>query len=146
MKTLIEKVKDSVEAIGIQFEYGNLSRVNDVMDNHNFDNGKLGYCLLIGSGNCKQQNGMFYDGASIFLYIVDKTQFDVNSIENERIIQGCMQKVFQWLNYCKRGADFTIESVDTTQRVYQKFDAIVTGYAVGVTITDNKGYGSCDFA
>lgn len=143
--SIIDKIKESVEARGLAFEYGAGDDLNEVISEHDFDGGKLCYCTLMTTGTATMDvTGRWHDQVQIALFIVDKTDYDPEAIENERIIDDCKREVFKWLVSVKNITAFKVVSVNGSQRVYDEFDDIVTGYGIQATIEDKQGVGPCD--
>lgn len=143
--SIIDKIKESVEARGLAFEYGAGDDLNEVISKHDFDGGKLCYCTLMTTGTATMDvTGRWHDQVQIALFVVDKTDYDPEAIENERIIDDCKREVFKWLVSVKNSTSFKVVSVNGSQRVYDEFDDIVTGYGIQATIEDKQGVGPCD--
>ena len=144
--TIIDKIKASVERIGIPFVYGSMDDVNEVISGHDFDGGMLCYCTLITTGTARYDvSGRWHDRVQIAIFIVNKTEFDMCSIENEDIVDACKREVYRWLVSLRDNRDIKLEEVTSSQRVYDEFDDIVTGYGVQATIEEVQGYGRCDY-
>ena len=144
--TIIDKIKQSVEVLGLSFAYGSLDDLNDIISSHDFDGGKLCYCTLISTGTAVlDTSGRWHDSVQIGLFVVDKTDFDPCSLENEQIIDDCKQAVFRWLISVNHSTDIKVQGIISSQRVYDQFDDIVTGYGVQITLQEKQGYGTCDF-
>lgn len=82
----------------------------------------------------------------VFFGDVMRTPFaDYNARENERIIDECKQRAFQWLAFLQqRQNELQLVNVNSMQRVVLQFDAICTGVIVSVTLLENEMYGLCD--
>lgn len=142
--TIIDKIKKSVEDLGLVFEYGSLADINEIVSSHDFDAGKLCYCTLISTGTARlDTQGRWHDVIQAGLFVVDKTDFDPCSLENEEIISDCKDSVFAWLLSVKNSPEIKVQSVVSSQRVYDEFDDIVTGYGVQITIEEKEGFGNC---
>jgi hypothetical protein len=105
----------------------------------------LCYCTLIATGTAAADvNGDWHDNVQVGLFVVNKTDFDPCSLENEDIIDICKRGVFKWLTNTRHDEYIKVTSVVNSQRVYDEFDDIVTGYGVQVTVEDKEGIGPCD--
>ena len=143
--SIIDKIKESVEALGLAFEYGSLDNINELVSSHDFDGGRLCYCTLITTGTATQDaGGVWHDSVQVGLFVVDKTEYDPCSLENENIITGCKNDVYRWLLSVRNGCKIKVQTVTGSQRVYDEFDDIVTGYGVQVTVEEKDGFGPCD--
>ena len=143
--SIIDKIKESVEALGIAFKYGSGDDINDVISGHDFDGGRLCYCTLITTGTATLDvSGRWHDQVQVGLFVVDKTDFDPCTFENEDIIDDCKKDVFRWLLSIRTSPTLKMLSVNNSQRVYDEFDDIVTGYGVQVTLEEKQGFGACD--
>lgn len=144
--SIVEKIKQSVEAIGIDFAYGSESDINEIISRHDFNECKLCYCQLLETGTAVQSaTGRWHDSVNVALFVVDTTDFDFDTLENESIIEECMKLVFRWLYEQKRSDTIKVSTPTNSTRIYDEFDDIVTGYGIQVTIEDKVGYGSCDY-
>lgn len=143
--TIIEKIQKSVEALGLPFAYGSADDLNEIIGNHDFDESRLCYCTLITTGTAIQDvGGRWHDSVQIALFVVDKTDFDPCTFENEAIIDDCKKEVYKWLTSVRNNTEIKVQSVTASQRVYDEYDDTVTGYGVQVTIEEKSGVGPCD--
>lgn len=139
--TIIEKIQNSVKAAtGLVCYYQSVEQLDRIADNAEYP---CAYLFLL------QQQGLNIDGGNIrerlniSVFFVNPTEFDFNAVENERIIERCRRSAFKWLRYLMRNSDFRLISENGSERVYDEFDVILTGYAVNVTIEELKGV-ACD--
>ena len=103
------------------------------------------YCTLITTGTATlDTSGRWHDSVQLGLFVVDKTDFDPCTLENEQIIDACKKDVFRWLLSVRTSADIKVQTVNNSQRVYDEFDDIVTGYGILATVEDKSGFGACD--
>lgn len=138
---IIEKIKASVTALQLPFIYGDEGHLNMLVANTTLP---CVYCLLLESSLVEDASGVIRERIEIGMFFIDKTQFDCDSIENEDIIDGCKQSAFKWLLGVRQGTEFVVNSVTGATRVYDKFDDIVTGYCLRVSLTELEGVSTCD--
>lgn len=142
--TIIEKIKQSVEtATGMPFLYHAAGEINELIARA----GALpvAFAFLLDSGTIEDVNGRFHERVTFAVVFADKTQFDFNALENERIIDRMKIKAMRWLSSLRLSSDLNLVQVNSTQRVYDNTTDILTGYAVNVTIEELAGTGPCDF-
>lgn len=139
--TIIEKIKNSIEgAVSIPFYYHAGGELNNILDGAEFP---CAYAFLLESGTIADVNGLYHERISLAVFFCDLTEFDFDSFDNERIIDECKQRAFTWLSSLRMSDDLSVVSVTSTSRVYDQFDAVVTGYGVQVTIEEEEGFGIC---
>lgn len=142
--TIIEKIKQSVEsATGMTFLYHAAGELNELLSRCR--ELPVAYSFLIDSGTIDDVNGRYHERVTIAVMFCDKTEFDFNAIENERIIDRMKIKAYKWLTALRSSTDLQIVSINNTQRLYDNTTEILTGYAVNITLEDVRGYGLCDF-
>lgn len=140
--TIIDKIKASVEAIDLPFNYASAEGLNIMLDNADFP---CALMMLIETGAIEDENGRYHERITFVLSFAELTEFDFDSLENEVIIDRCKQRAFEWLTSLRRNDDFINVVVNSTTRDYLDYDAIITGYGVNITLTEAVGYGVCDF-
>lgn len=139
---IIEKLKASIEAsTGEVFHYGGTQAINRVLEGAALP---CSVAYLIEQGQVTDVNGFIHEKLSLAVFFINKTEFDPDSIENEDIIDTEKKKAFGWIARLRRNSDLRLDSVNGSQRVYDTFDSIVTGYAVNVTITEEAGVSECN--
>lgn len=138
---IIAKLKASVTAMNLPFMYGDEGHLNALVATTELP---CVYCLLLESSLVEDESGVIRERIEIGMFFIDKTQFDCDSIENEDIIDDCKQNAFKWLLGVRMGSDFVVNSTTGATRVYDKFDDIVTGYCLRVSLTEVKGVSPCD--
>lgn len=142
--TIIEKIKQSVEtATGMPFLYHAAGEINELIARA----GTLpvAFAFLLDSGTIEDVNGRFHERVTFAVIFSDKTQFDFNALENERIIDRMKVKAMRWLSSLRLSSDLKLVQVNSTQRMYDNTTDILTGYAVNVTLEELAGAGPCDF-
>lgn len=142
--TIIEHIKKSIEAAtGMPFLYHAAGEINDLISRSS--EMPVAYAFLIDSGTVEDVNGRYCERITMAIMFCDKTEFDFNAIENERIIDRMKVNAFKWLSSLRNSDSINLISINSTQRLYDTTTAILTGYAVNVTIQDLIGVGPCEF-
>lgn len=135
--TIIEKIQSSVKAgAGVPCYYQSAEQLNRIADNMDYP---CAYFFLLQQNTLNIDGGNFRERLQIAVFFVEPTEWDFDAIENEEIIDRCKIRAYKWLRSLLTSADFQIVSQNGTQRVYDEFDAILTGYAINVTIEELKG-------
>lgn len=141
--TIIEKIKQSVEgATGMPFLYHAAGELNEIVARC----GELpvAYSFLIDSGTIDDLNGRYHERVTLAVMFCDKTEFDFNALENEKIIDRMKVKAYKWMQSLRMSNALRVISVNNTQRLYDNTTDILTGFAVNITIEDVAGVGECE--
>lgn len=141
--TIIDKIIASIQAVhGSSFPvyYHDELTLNVMADRMTFP---CAYVQLITQGNVVNQSGQLREAVTAAVFFVNLSEFDFDAIANEVIIDECKQRAFQWLDAMPLDEWLTLEGVETTSRVYQQFDAIVTGFAARVRLSEIVGWTNC---
>ena len=64
--------------------------------------------------------------------------------ENERIVDECKQRAFQWLATLAGNAELQLVSVNSMRHVVLEFDSVATGVLLNVTLKELASVGVCD--
>lgn len=139
---IIQKLKDNIEAAtGLPFLYGSRGEINRVLDSAPLP---CAFAYLLETTGVDDINGVCHERLTMAVFFIDKTQFDFDAIENEDIIDRCKRTAFKWYVSNRRSEYFRFISINNTLRVYDELaDAIVTGYALNVTIEEIEGISIC---
>ncbi|CAB5225808.1 hypothetical protein UFOVP756_8 [uncultured Caudovirales phage] len=133
--SLISKLKNEVEAFGLQFLYDSAGGINRMIDNADYTEDKcVVYSFLL-------SQSQFIDGketAQIGVFFSKLTDFDFDSIENDAIQQACKEIAFEFIKYLAKGNVFTVGAI-TLNYFYDEFEANLTGVAVNTTFTETVG-------
>lgn len=141
MKTFVEKICQNIEAgAGVAAYYQSPEMINELLDDVQMP---CSYIFLVDSGQINENSGQFRERLNVAVFFVDRTDYDFCSIENERIIQQCKERAFEWLRSLRLNSDVRLVSINNTQRIYDRMDAILTGFAVNVTIEELTGWTGC---
>lgn len=137
---LLKKLKKIIEDADYEFYYDTGNGLNDLLDNADFEENKsIIYCYLL--GNTKLTDGM--ESGNVALFFCRKTDFDFDTIENEKIIEGCLKDVRKIEIIIKRGNVLRIESDILLERFYDNFSINLTGMAMNVNLSETYGLSEC---
>lgn len=150
--TIVDKLARTIERpeLGkggitkLPFVYADLDTQNIIIDSVGVP---FAAAAPLASGSVVDDHGRYHEQATFEVFFGDKmTQSmpDYCARENEHIIDTCKRRAFAWLASLKGNKDLRLVSVNSAQRAYMQFDAIVTGYLISVTIEETQGYGLCD--
>lgn len=140
--SIIDKLKASVEtSTGLPFVYGAQGDINRALDVTDMP---CVFAYLADQSAVTDENGIIRERMTMLLFFCDLTQFDFESLENERILDNCKKRAFKWLASMRIPDTLRLVSVNGTSRVYEEFDAIVTAFAVNVTFDEVDGISRCD--
>lgn len=141
--SIIDKLKLNVESItGMQFLYGASGDINRALDTAPLP---CVFCYLITTSAVDDVNGQLHDRISMAVFFVNKTTFDFESVENEQIIDEMKRRAFAWYAASRNDSYLRFGTIERAQRVYDEIaDAIVTGYALQVSISEEEGVGTCN--
>ena len=137
---LLQKLKNIIEGAGYQFLYDSNNGLNELFDNVEFPEKKsVIYVNLL--GGTKLVEGI--ESGNIALFFCRKTDFDFDTLENEKIIQDCLYDARNFEILIKRGNVLTISGELLIERFYDNFSVNVTGVAVNVNLSETVGMAEC---
>ena len=137
---LLQKLKNIIEGAGYQFLYDSNNGLNELFDNVEFPEKKsVIYVNLL--GGTKLVEGI--ESGNIALFFCRKTDFDFDTLENEKIIQECLYDARNFEILIKRGNVLTISGELLIERFYDNFSVNVTGVAVNVNLSETVGMAEC---
>ena len=142
--TIIEKIRASIQSVhGSDFQvyYHDDPTMNLIADNMDLP---AAIVQLITQGMIDQQSGQWREVVSAVVFFVDKSDFDFDADENEQIIDRCKRRCLRWLAALPLDPDLDLVRWERTSRVYERFDAILTGFAVMVDLREREGVTDCD--
>ena len=102
----------------------------------------------LASGTAVDERNRYHERATFEVFFGDvmaQSLPDYDAKENERIIDECKVRAFAWLASLHGNRELRLMSVNSAQRMYLRFDAIVTGYMLNVTIEELEGYDTCNY-
>lgn len=146
MRSIIEKIKDSVESIigKDRFLYNDDYGLNIDFDNANYP---LAYARLIETGTLADVLGNYHERVTMSIFFADVSDPDLEPIPNEAILTVLKQKALTWLASLRLNDELTLVEVRNTDRVYIKaedYDARLTAFVVNVTLEESQGIGICN--
>lgn len=145
MENIIRLINNSIEAAqAIPFEYGGAEELNVVLARTTFPCA-IGY--LVNNSQVVEDGRMIKERLNIALFWIDKTNYDSDSLENEDIIHQCRERCFKWLAMIREKAQaygIKVSTPTNSQRIYDTFDDIVTGYGITVSVEEIYGITACD--
>ena len=142
--TIIEKIRASIQSVhGESFAvyYHDEPTINLIADTMTLP---CAIVQLITQGELNEQSGQWREVVSAVVFFVDKSEFDFDADANERIIDKCKRRALRWLASLPMDANLDIVRLERTSRVYERFDAILTGFAVMVMLRDNESVTDCE--
>ena len=142
--TIIEKIRASIQAVhGRDFKvyYHDDVTLNELADTMELP---AAIVTLITQGTIDQQSGQYREVVSAAVFFVDKSEFDFNADDNEQIIDQCKRRCLRWLAALPMDEHLDLVRWERTSRVYERFDAILTGFAVLVDLRERDGVTDCD--
>lgn len=122
---IAKKIQTIFEAAtGLQLVYGTEEAINRAIGSAQLPCGLL---KLMGTSNITTDGGMLTEEPRLSVAVVNLTQFDIDSYDNEDIIAGCKAKLENFLLALMASRDLTLEAVTEVSRLYDHYDDIVTG-------------------
>lgn len=141
--SIISKIKSSVEsATGYTLHYYDEGTINEILDSNPLP---CAFWYLLKDAEIITDASQNKERANIAIFFVNKTEFDFNSTDNETIIEAVKTKANIWLRSLMQDGALKISEgtqIKTT-RVYNEFDAILTGVAFNLTIEEAYGFNAC---
>ena len=95
--TIIEKIRASIQAVhGSDFKvyYHDDVTLNELADTMELPSAIV---TLITQGTIDEQSGQYREVVSAAVFFVDKSEFDFDADENEKIIDQCKRRCLRWL-------------------------------------------------
>lgn len=142
--TIVEKIRASIQRVhGVGFEvyYHDDPTMNIIADTMTLP---AAIVQLITQGELDQQSGQWREVVSAVVFFVDKSEFDFNADDNEKIIDQCKRMALRWLASLPLDENIELVRWTRTSRVYERFDAILTGFAVMVDLKELEGISDCE--
>lgn len=141
--TIIEKIRGSIQRVhgtGFAVYYHDDPTMNIIADTMTLP---AAIVQLITQGELDQTSGQWREVVSAAVFFVDRSDFDFDADENEKIIDQCKRRALRWLAGLQLG-DLDLVRWERTSRVYERFDAILTGFAVMVDLREREGVTDCE--
>ena len=141
--TIIEKIRASIQRVhgaGFAVYYHDDPTMNIIADTMTLP---AAIVQLITQGELDQTSGQWREIVSAAVFFVDRSEFDFDADENEKIIDQCKRRALRWLAGLQLDEDLELVRWERTSRVYERFDAILTGFAVMVDLRETEGVTNC---
>lgn len=141
--TIIDKIRGSIQnAFGEGFHvyYHDEPTLNLLADRMTFP---CAIVQLITQGAAEEQSGQFREIVSAAVFFLELSKFDFDADANEEIINRCKVRAFQWLSIMQYDPYIELQAVERTSRVYEEFDAILTGFGVMARLKELQGISNC---
>ena len=142
--TIVEKIRASIQRVhgaGFEVYYHDDPTMNIIADTMTLP---AAIVQLITQGELDQRSGQWREVVSAAVFFVDRSEFDFDADENEKIIDQCKRRALRWLAGLQLDEDLTLVRWERTSRVYERFDAILTGFAVMVDLMETEGVTDCE--
>lgn len=142
--TIVDKITSSIKAThGVDFPvyYHDEPTLDLIAAEMEFP---CAVVYLITTGAVTMGSGQARETVSAAVFFVEPSEFDFDAVQNEVIIDRCKRKAMQWLLSLTMDQWLELAEVERTQRVYEQFDDIVTGYGVMARLTELVGVTGCE--
>lgn len=142
--TIIEKIRASIQRVhgdGFEVYYHDDPTMNLIADTMELP---AAIVQLITQGELDQTSGQWREIVSAVVFFVDRSDFDFDADENEKIIDQCKRRALRWLAGLQLDEELDLVRWERTSRVYERFDAILTGFAVMVDLRETEGVMDCE--
>ena len=141
MASIIEAVKQAVyNSTGLDMLYYTGGDLNVMLDTQPLP---CAFAYLIESGTVADVNGNYHERIRLGVFFVDKGDLDMSSYANEQTIQQCKTRAYKFLHSLRLNDVVRVVGEIQSNRVYEQFDAHLTGFAVNVTLEELYGVGAC---
>ena len=146
MKSIIDKIKESIEAVigEGRFYYNDGNGLNIELDNANYP---CAFAQLIETGTLSDELGNYHERIAVGVFFADVADQDLEPIPNERILTELKKNGFAWLASLRNNDEIQLVEVRNTDRVYIKsdrYDVRLTAFVLNVTIEETIGFGVCN--
>lgn len=142
--TIIDKIRASIQRVhGSAFpvKYHDELDLNVLADGTTYP---AAFVTLITRGTLVSASGQLKEEVTAVVYFVEPMQgFDFDADANEIVLDRCKKRALRWLLGLPLDPDIELRSVEYTQRAYEQYDAILTGYGVVVRLRELKGVTDC---
>lgn len=139
--TIVDKIKQSIEAAtGLPVYYHDEPTLNVMTSTMDFP---CALFQLLTNGRIVQEGGQMKEAVTAAVFFVNRSQFDFDAEQNEVIIDGCKASAFGWLASLNGSGLLSVQAINRTQRVYDRYDDILTGFGVSVDLVELVG--ECDY-
>lgn len=139
--SIISKLRVSVEsATGLKMHNYDNETINTILYENPLP---CAFCALLRDTDILIDGNQNREQANIALFFVNKTEFDFDSEENEAIIEEMKKKANTWLRSLFSSSVLEVVGNVRTTRIYNEYDAILTGIGFNLTIAEKYGFNAC---
>lgn len=137
--SLIKKIKEECEAHDLAFYYDNGAGLDQMLNSADYSNNQcVVYAFLLSTTSFKDGK----ESANIGLFFSKLTDFSPDAMDNEAIIESCIEVAYKFIRRIERGNKLTIGDVSLT-RFYDQFSVNVTGAGIVTEFAETVGYDEC---
>lgn len=146
-KTIIDKLRNSLASVTdehgrpLPFIYEDADIQNILFDQIQ---PPLIAAVPITTSVVQNEHNLFNERITIAIWFADEMYQnggDYNATENERIIDACKQRAYEWAASLTPANELQLVSVNEAERAYLERDANLTGYLLNVTLDELTYYG-----
>lgn len=132
--TIAEKIKQSFEgATGLRLLYATSEEINRAIS---YARMPCGFFTLLSSGEVVNYSSGASERVEVTLAVITLADGEPSSYSNEERIELCKVEVLKWLKALRTSDTLRVTDEFRTQRVYDEFDDVVTGFSVTLTLED----------
>lgn len=136
--TIVEKIIHTInDATGLPVYYHDEPTLNVITSKMEFP---CALFYLLSQGRTVQEGGQIKERVTAAVFFVNLSEFDFDAVKNEQVIDVCKGYAFRWLSSFSASPLLTLENNNGTERVYDKFDDILTGFGLSVDLKESEGY------
>ena len=136
--TITEKIKSTFEsATSLPMIYGTEEDINRALT---YGRVPCGVMSVIDTATIKTDGGAIVERPTCVVACVNITQEDADKQENETIINECKLQLYKWVKSLYNNDLLRFVAIDRAQRIYDKYDDIITGYALTLQVQEIDAY------
>lgn len=142
--TIVDKIRASIQRVhgtGFPVKYHDQLDLNVLADGTTYP---AAFVTLITRGTLVNAGGQLKEEVTAVVYFVEPmASYDFDADANEIILERCKRRALRWLLGLSLDPYVELRGVDYTQRAYEEYDAILTGYGVVVRLRELQGMTDC---
>lgn len=141
--TIIDKIRASIQRVhgdGFEVYYHDEETLNLISDTMKLP---CAIVQLLTQGAIDEQSGQYREVVSAVVFFVELSEFDFDADENEIIIDRCKRRALKWVAALPTDNDLYFLNIERTSRVYERFNAILTGYGLLIRLGEVEGVTDC---
>ena len=136
--TIVDKIIQSItDATGLKVYYHDEPTLNVMTSTMTMP---CALFQLLNGGRTVMEGGQLKERVTAAVFFVNLSQYDFDAVKNEQIIDVCKGYAFAWLATLPSSPLLVLEAVNGTERVYDRYDDILTGFGVSVDLMETVGY------